>query len=253
MQQQCKRIVNGILLLNKSSGVTSNFVLQRIKKIFNAQKAGHGGCLDPLATGMLVIAFGRATKCLQYALDSNKEYIVEAKLGSQTNTGDRDGQITKTDLDFINGNKVINKNCLLELLKKFTGSIEQIPPMYSAIKKNGQPLYKLARQGVEIELAARTIQIHALNLIDISASSFVLRVSCSKGTYIRTLVEDLALSLGTYGHVSELHRTKSGHFTAADMLTLDQIEQLASSDPSFAAIDAKLLSIDSVIHKTEFS
>ncbi len=193
--------VNGILLLDKPTGMTSNGVLQVIKRLFAAKKAGHTGSLDPSATGMLPICFGEATKLCQFLLEANKNYQVTVRLGVRTATGDADGEVIATQ-PVIN----VTHERLLQVLKQFTGSIEQIPPMFSAVKINGKALYKLARRGIEIDRQPRRVTISKLDLIEFNENTFVLDVHCSKGTYIRALADDIGQALQCGGHVAALRR-----------------------------------------------
>lgn len=232
--------ISGILLLNKGAGRSSNFELQRAKSIFNARKAGHTGSLDPLASGLLPVCFGEATKVSAYLLDGDKRYQVKVRLGVVTDSGDREGsivsekpipQLSLSDVDLI--------------LKGFVGEIQQIPPMYSALKHNGQRLYKLARKGVEVEREARKVTIHELRLIDFDGESLELDVLCSKGTYIRTLAEDVGEKLGCGAHVEVLHRTEVNCFNVEEALTLNQLELLEKGGEE--ALLAALLPVDAPI------
>jgi len=206
--------------------LTSNQALQKVKRLLRAKKAGHTGSLDPAATGMLPLCFGEATKVCAYLLAADKIYRVTAKLGEATDTGDADGTINATaavpDLDLQTWEKII---------AGFKGDSLQIPPMYSALKKNGKRLYELARKGQVVERDARPITIHEISLLEQSGTRLVMRVHCSKGTYIRTLVEDIAKAAGTLAHTARLHREAVGDFRAADMLDLEGAEQLAASGP----------------------
>lgn len=219
-----RRHVDGILLLDKPPEMTSNSALQRAKRLFNAKKAGHTGSLDPIATGMLPICFGEATKFSQFLLESDKSYYVVAKLGEQTTTGDREGEIiARGDTKDITGERVEN------VMSKFLGEIEQIPPMYSAIKFQGQPLYSLARKGIEIERKARRVNIFSLTLDKLDQDYFTFRVHCSKGTYIRTLVEDIGTGLGCGAHVNKLRRLTVTPYRDALMYTLPALEVIAKT------------------------
>ncbi|MBB88097.1 MAG: tRNA pseudouridine(55) synthase TruB [Abyssibacter sp.] len=224
------RPVSGILLLDKPMGVSSNGVLQRVRHMFNAQKAGHTGSLDPLATGMLPICFGEATKLSAYLLDADKRYEVTAALGASTSTADAEGEIT--------GRAAVNPQAFAQSTSQFVGDIEQIPPMYSAVKHHGQRLYELARAGETVERKRRQVTIHSIEVIAVTESSVSLDVRCSKGTYIRTLVEDIAKAAGSLAHVASLRRTQAGPF-GGDMVTIDTIQSLSEegSDP----LDALLL------------
>lgn len=218
--------VDGVLLLNKPAGLTSNQALQRVKRLLRARKAGHTGSLDPAATGMLPLCFGEATKVCAFLLDRDKTYRVTAKLGSATDTGDADGKTTATadvpDLPRDEWDRI---------LQSFAGESLQIPPMYSALKKDGKRLYELARKGEQVERAPRPIRIDLVELLEAAGRRLVFRVSCSKGTYIRSLVEDLAAKAGTVAHTARLHREHVAGFEAADMIELPAAEALANDDP----------------------
>ena len=215
-----KRLINGIVLLNKPAGVSSNGILQKVIRAFNAKKGGHTGALDPFATGLLPICLGEATKVSGLLLDSDKRYTATLKLGEQSDTGDTEGEIIYTQ-----SVPELTADTIHTVLEQFKGEIEQIPPMYSALKHQGKPLYYYARQGIEIERPARPIRILNLQLISFTQSQIVFDVHCSKGTYVRTLGEDIAKALGTVGHLTALHRTRTGSLGAEDMLSLEQIEQ----------------------------
>ncbi len=229
--------VDGLLLLNKPSGMSSNRALQVVRRLLNARKAGHTGSLDPAATGMLPLCFGEATKVCAYLLDADKSYRVTAKLGSATDTGDVDGQEIRTkavpELSAIEWN---------EVLQGFCGESTQIPPMYSALKKDGKRLYELARKGETVEREPRPIRIDEIKLLECAGNRLVFWVSCSKGTYIRVLVEDIAHKVGTVAHTARLHRESVGDFEATNMLDMAAIEALAEqgSEP----LRAKLLPAD---------
>lgn len=229
--------VDGLLLLNKPAGITSNRALQKVKRLLQAKKAGHTGSLDPAATGMLPLCFGEATKVCAYLLEADKTYRVTARLGEATNTGDGDGEITATadvpDLD---------RAAWERILARFCGEIGQIPPMFSALKQNGKRLYELARRGEVVEREARRVRIYDISLLEISAARLVCRVKCSKGTYIRTLIEDIARAAGTVAYTARLHRETVGDFLAADMLDLPSAEQVAEAGPD--ALRARLLPTD---------
>ena len=218
--------VNGLLLLNKPAGMTSNQALQRVKLLLRAKKAGHTGALDPAATGMLPLCFGEATKICAYLLDADKTYRVTARLGEATDTGDADGAVTSTAEV-----PAMNKADWSKVLCSFLGESEQVPPMYSALKKDGKRLYELARKGETVERAARPVTIRAIDLIEVAGNRLVFRVRCSKGTYVRTLVEDIAKAAGTVAHTAKLHRETVGGFRAEDMLDLSRAEKAAESGP----------------------
>lgn len=236
-EKRRKQPVDGLLLLNKPSGLTSNRALQIVKRLLNAKKAGHTGSLDPAATGMLPLCFGEATKVCAYLLDADKIYRVTAKLGIATDTGDADGQQIAT--------AALPELCSEDwqgILDEFRGHSMQIPPMYSALKKDGKRLYELARKGQTVPRDPRPITVHDIELIEFAGSRLVFRVSCSKGTYVRTLVEDIARRGGTVAHTARLHRESVGHFKSEEMLDLATIEALA--EPGSTALEERLLTPD---------
>jgi tRNA pseudouridine55 synthase len=235
------RPVDGILLLDKALGYTSNKALQAAKRLYFAQKAGHTGSLDPLATGMLPLCFGEATKVCGFLLEADKEYTVTAKLGERSDTGDAEGDIIET-----RPVPALDDAEVAALLARFRGPIEQIPPMYSALKRDGQPLYKLARQGVEVEREPRGVTIHELECTGRSDDTLELRVRCSKGTYIRTLVEDIGERIGCGAHVTALRRTLVEPFAGQSMVSVDNLRDLAKEGGD-AAIDALLLPVDAAL------
>lgn len=232
------RKVNGILLLDKPAGITSNGALQQAKRIFFAAKAGHTGSLDPLATGVLPLCFGEATKFSQFLLEADKRYLATVRLGIRTNTGDADGEEVELreipDLEHVD-----------DVLEQFRGSITQIPPMYSALKVDGKPLYKLAREGKEIERKHREVMIYNLELVEIRNEELVLDILCSKGTYIRTLAEDIGEAIGCGAHVCELRRLQSGPFLIEETVPIEKLMELR--DESFEALDQTLLPICSAV------
>ena len=241
------RKINGIFLLNKPIGISSNQALQRVKRLFNADKAGHTGSLDPLATGMLPICFGEATKFSQFLLDSDKRYQVQGLLGIKTATADAEGAAIST------AEVNVSQSDLLAVLQNYRGNIEQIPSMYSAIKVDGQPLYKLAREGKTIERKSRPVTIYELELINFDSPYAELDVFCSKGTYIRNLIEDIGDDLGCGAHVTRLHRSQVGPYLAAGMMGFEQAEALLEGS-GMEALDATLLpSYSSVAHWPEVS
>jgi tRNA pseudouridine55 synthase len=234
------RAVNGILLLDKPAGITSNGALQTVKRMYGAAKAGHTGSLDPLATGMLPICFGEATKFSQFLLDADKSYLVTAKLGVVTDTGDADGEVLR------HSPVCVDAATITAALMEFVGEIEQIPSMFSAIKHNGQPLYKLARQGIEVERKVRRVTIHRITVLDVRADELDFEVACTKGTYVRSLVEDLGEKLGCGGHVQALRRLSAGPYPAERMLTLDQLGAMKEQG-GFEAIDEQLLPLSTSV------
>ena len=231
------RNVNGILLLDKPLGVTSNAALQQVKRLYRAAKAGHTGNLDPLATGLLPICFGEATKISSFLLDSDKRYVGTIKLGVITRTADAEGEVLETRPvgDYSEAQ-------IREVLDRFTGQIEQVPPMHSAVKVNGTPLYKLAHKGMEIERKPRTVTIYSIALLRHEGDELEIEIHCSKGTYVRTLAEEIGEALGCGGHLSALRRTASGPFTLDEAVTMEQIE--AAAEQGFEALDALLLPIE---------
>lgn len=222
--------VDGILLLNKPAGMTSNRALQRVKRKLRAKKAGHAGSLDPAATGMLPLCFGEATKVCAFLLDADKTYRVTARLGVATDTGDAEGTETESaavpDLDV---------SAWTAILDGFLGESMQVPPMYSALKQGGRRLYELARQGEVVDRPPRPIRVLEISLLELAGTRLVFRVRCSKGTYVRTLVEDIARQAGTVAHTAHLHRETVRGFEAARMVDLDAVETLAEADAGSVA------------------
>lgn len=235
-----RRPISGVLLLDKITGVSSNSALQRVKRLYQAEKAGHTGSLDPLASGLLPICLGEATKFSQYLLDADKVYEVTAKFGVRTDTFDAEGKVLAEQPAIADETK------LRAVVQTFLGEQQQLPPMYSALKKDGKPLYELARQGIEIERETRTITIFSLDIINIEWPHVSFRVHCSKGTYIRTLIDDMGLAFGCGAYVTVLRRTAAGHFSSAQMLTSDAIDAL-KNEQGLEAIDSLLLPIESLI------
>ncbi len=229
--------VDGLLLLNKPAGLTSNQALQRVRRLLNAKKAGHTGSLDPAATGMLPLCFGEATKVCAFLLDADKTYRVTARLGTATDTGDATGaEIASAEVPEL------SRDDWEVVLKGFLGESMQVPPMYSALKKDGKRLYELARQGRTVEREPRPIRVDTIDLMEAAGNRLVFRVRCSKGTYIRTLVEDIAARAGTVAHTARLHRETVGAFRSDDMLDLDAAEALAAEAPG--ALRQRLLAPD---------
>ena len=214
--------INGILLVNKPYGLTSNAVLQQVKRLYRAKKAGHTGSLDPMATGMLPMCFGEATKFCQYLLDADKCYEVTGLLGVKTSTADAMGEVIARTEAFS-----VSEAELQVVLLQFLGSIKQTPSMFSALKHQGTPLYKYARAGIDIPREARPITIHSLKLNHFDGQQFSLTVTCSKGTYIRNLIEDIGEQLGIGAHVTRLHRTYTTGFADEPMLTIDNLQSMS--------------------------
>ena len=236
------RDIHGVFLLDKPQGMSSNDIMQKVKRIFQANKAGHTGALDPLATGMLPICLGEATKFSQFLLDADKRYLVTATLGERTDTSDAEGQIVETrDVN-------VKTSEILTALERFRGSILQVPTMFSALKHNGKPLYEYARQGITVEREARPITIFELNFIEYNAPYLTLEVHCSKGTYIRTLVDDLGEVLGCGAHVTMLRRTAVADYPTEKMLDWNTLQALAEPQ-DLSLLDALLLPIDTAVAK----
>ena len=240
MSKASKRDLHGIVLLDKPEGLSSNAAMQRVKRLFGARKAGHGGSLDPLATGLLPVCFGRATRVAAYLLDAAKGYETDCELGTKTSTGDKEGEVTSR-----RPVPELSEADIREALRALTGNIKQIPPMYSALKHQGKRLYQLARSGVEVERPPREVTIHEFELIGRDKHTLTLKVRCSKGTYIRTLVEDLGEILGCGAHVARLRRTLVEPFAVDRMCTFEQLEQAREAGDT--ALDAYLLPADSAL------
>lgn len=234
-KRQRGRAINGILLLDKPVGISSNQALQQVKRLFDARKAGHTGNLDPLATGLLPLCLGEATKVSTFLLDADKRYQGTIKLGVRTRTGDAEGEVLETCTPGPYSLEQVH-----DVLARFCGRIEQIPPMHSAIKHKGQPLYKLAHQGLEVERAPRQVTIHELKLLHHEGDELEIEVHCSKGTYIRTLAEDIGTALGCGAHLSQLRRTAVGPFSETGMVGLEELKQVLLEQGQ-AGLDALLI------------
>jgi tRNA pseudouridine55 synthase len=228
-----RRAVHGVLLLDKPLGLSSNDALQKAKRLYRAEKAGHTGTLDPLATGLLPLCFGAATKFSQVSLDADKAYRATLKLGVKTSTGDAEGEVLQQRE--VN----VSREQVEAACRRFTGSIDQVPPMHSAIKRDGKALYEYARAGLEVEREARHVTIHSIAIIDWQHDQLTIDVRCSKGTYIRTLAEDIGEALGCGAHLSALRRTGSGPLTLDTACTLEQLAAMNEAER-----DAKLLQAD---------
>jgi len=229
-------MIDGALLVDKPLGVTSNFALQRVKRLLAAKKAGHAGTLDPLASGLLIALFGEATKFAGLLLDSDKEYLATLKLGETTATGDAEGEILKSSPVQVSTGE------LREVLKRFQGEIDQVPPMHSALKRDGVPLYKLARRGESVERKPRRVRILELEILDFQKPVLNIRVRSSKGTYVRTLAEDIGAALGCGAHLAGLRRTASGRFRVDDAIAVDALEGMAPPERQ-----ARLLGLDALL------
>lgn len=230
------RDVNGIIILDKAIGLSSNGALQQLRHEYQARKAGHCGSLDPLASGVLPVCLGEATKFSSYLLGASKSYLAHCRLGQVTTTGDAEG-------DIVAGASVdVDAAIIAPVLAQFVGVIEQVPPMYSALKHEGKRLYQLAREGREVERAPRPVEIYALEMLSFDGETLVIEVSCSKGTYIRTLAEDIGMQLGCGAHLSALRRSRVDIFDEADAITIEQLQDLREHG-GLAAIDARLLPV----------
>ena len=234
-----RRDVDGIVLLDKPEGLSSNAALQRVRRAYQARKAGHTGSLDPLASGLLPICLGQATKTSGLLLDADKTYLFRVALGTSTTTGDREGEVVETAPV-----PSLDESELRRRVATLAGDSMQVPPMYSALKHEGRRLYRLARQGVEVERQPRPVRIHRLDLLEIGSGWLDFEVSCSKGTYVRSLAEDIARACGSVGHVALLRRTALGPFTGARMHTLEEIEQAAGTG---SALESMLLPVDGAL------
>ena len=238
MSKIVRRHIDGVFLLNKPLNISSNAALQKVRWLYRAHKAGHTGALDPLATGLLPICLGEATKFSHYLLDADKRYQTTIQLGTATSTGDVEGEVVESQAV-----PLLTEDSISKILKQFEGKTTQIPPMYSALKKDGRPLYELARQGIEIERPARPVRISQIKLLSFTEQSISLDVTCSKGTYIRVLGEDIAKAMGTVGHLTKLHRIQTGHFQLDEHMTIEYLESLDEVAreqlllPSYAAVE----------------
>lgn len=231
-----KRKIDGVLLLDKPEGITSNLALQKARRLYNADKAGHTGTLDPFATGLLPLCLGEATKFSQFLLDADKVYLAEVRLGVRTTTADPEGEVIETRP------VAVAEADVAAVLPAFLGEIMQVPPMHSAIKRDGRPLYELARQGIEIERQPRRVVVHAIELLGLAGDRLTLRVHCGKGLYVRTLAEDIGAALGCGAHLAALRREEVGPFAIGDAVTLAELEALAPEER-----DRRLLPPDCLI------
>lgn len=227
------RLLDGVLLLDKPAGLSSNHALQRARRALDARKAGHTGTLDPFATGLLVCCFGRATKLSGLLLEADKAYEATLQLGVETDSGDLTGEPVATATDFA-----ITPEQVYAILPQFTGAIQQIPPMYSALKRDGKPLYEYARQGIELERPPRDVTIHQLEVLALSPTEIRIFVRCSKGTYIRTLAQDIGRALGCYAHLTALRRTQVGPFSIDHAVELETLQNHSHGDSLLLALDS---------------
>lgn len=241
-KKSLKREIDGVFLLDKPLGFSSNQALKKIQWLFNAKKAGHTGTLDPMATGLLPICLGEATKFSHRLLDAHKSYIATIQLGITTSTGDQEGEVISEK------EVVLNEAQLKDTLKKFIGDTTQIPPMYSALKFEGKPLYEYAREGIEIERKSRQIKIFDIKLINIEKSIITIEVLCSKGTYIRTLAEDIGQTMGCGAYLKGLERTQTGNFQLSEALSIEALEAMpmASREKALMPIDVLLEELSSI-------
>jgi tRNA pseudouridine55 synthase len=233
-----RRAVHGVLLLDKPLGLSSNDALQKAKRLYRAEKAGHTGTLDPLATGLLPLCFGAATKFSQVSLDADKRYLATLKLGVTTTTADAEGDVIETrDVS-------VDRVQMQAACERFTGPIRQVPPMHSALKRDGKALYEYARAGIEVEREARAVTIHAIDIVGGENDTWTLDVRCSKGTYVRTLAEDIGAALGCGAHLAALRRTGSGALSLDGALTLEQLGAMTEEERDAALMDADALLAD---------
>ncbi len=224
LNEQANTLTTGVLCIDKPSGITSHDVVSAVRKLSHQRRVGHAGTLDPMATGVLLVCLGRATRISEYLVEGTKAYRAWVRFGQETNTWDADGEVTETLPVPALTMADIETAC-----RAFEGEIDQVPPMFSAIKLGGQPLYKLARQGVEVERTLRRVQIHELDIVSWDSPILVLDVVCSKGTYIRSLAHDLGRALGTASHLAKLVRTRVGAFTLEQAIPLDQLQQASQA------------------------
>ena len=233
-----RRAIHGVLLLDKPLGLSSNDALQKVRRLYRAEKAGHTGTLDPLATGLLPLCFGAATKFSQVSLDADKRYVATLKLGITTSTGDAEGEVLQRR------SVAVSTNELQAVCARFVGEIEQTPPMHSALKHAGRALYEYAREGIEVERASRCVMLHEIRLMGGAGDEWTIEVRCSKGTYIRTLAQDLGEALGCGAHLSALRRIGSGPLTLAAARTLDELSAMSDGERDTALLDADTLLAD---------
>ena len=231
-----KRHISGLLLLDKPAGYSSNHALQKVKRLFRADKAGHTGTLDPLATGLLLICLGEATKFSSYGLEGDKRYFATVKLGVTTTTGDTEGEIRSSK------EVALSQSDIDSVLAKFRGKIHQVPPIYSALKVASKPMYEYARKGIDVERKSREVEIKRLDCVSFSGDELIIDVTCSKGTYIRTLGEDIGAALGCGAHLIALRRTESSALTIKQAISLEQLDTLTEIER-----DAKLLPNDTLL------
>ncbi|MEX2469513.1 MAG: tRNA pseudouridine(55) synthase TruB [Pseudohongiellaceae bacterium] len=235
------RDIDGIVVLDKATGVSSNAALQDVKRLYEANKAGHTGSLDPLATGVLPLCLGEATKVSQFLLDADKQYRARIKLGVRTDSGDSEGRVLAEQ-----DNVLLEREDIEKALKAFEGEIEQLPPMYSALKKDGVPLYKLARAGKTVERELRRVMIHRIELTAFIDDEVELEIDCSKGTYVRTIADDLGQALGCGGHIVALRRTRAGDFSEDDCIKIETL-RTEKEQNGLEEIDQHLIAMDRAV------
>lgn len=223
------RLLDGLFLLDKPTGMSSNHALQRARRLYDARKAGHTGTLDPFATGLLICCFGRATKLSTALLEADKTYIATLQFGQETSTGDLQGEVIE-QCSPTQVQAALKSQAVHEVLSQFTGAVEQLPPMFSALKKEGRPLYEYARQGVEVERKTRVVQIYQLTPLYLHGQTLGLEVHCSKGTYVRTLAQDIGRMLGCYAHLTALRRTRIGAFAIDGAYGLRTLQHAKHND-----------------------
>lgn len=237
------RPVDGLLLLDKPAGMSSNAALQRVRRHYRAEKAGHTGSLDPLATGLLPVCFGEATKVAGLLLGARKAYETEARLGIVTDTDDADGEVLRQ-----REVPLLDAHAVERVLKRYVGRIRQRPPVYSALKQGGEPLYAKARRGERVEVPEREVEVHALELLSVTGASLRLRITCGPGTYVRSLVRDIGEDLGCGAHVVALRRLWAEPFRSPRMYTLEEIEAIdQASEPGLAALDSLLMPVEAAL------
>lgn len=237
------RPVDGLLLLDKPAGMSSNVALQRVRRHYRAEKAGHTGSLDPLATGLLPVCFGEATKVAGLLLGARKAYETEARLGIVTDTDDADGEVLRQ-----REVPLLDAHAVERVLKRYVGRIRQRPPVYSALKQGGEPLYAKARRGERVEVPEREVEVHALELLSVTGASLRLRITCGPGTYVRSLVRDIGEDLGCGAHVVALRRLWAEPFRSPRMYTLEEIEAIdQASEPGLAALDSLLMPVEAAL------
>jgi len=234
MARRRGRVLDGVLLLDKPEGLSSNHALQRARRTLDAQKAGHTGTLDPFATGLLICCLGRATKMCGAMLNADKTYLATLVFGEETDTGDLTGHVVARAPEGFGG---VNEAALRDALGAFEGEIQQIPPMYSALKRDGKPLYEYARAGITLEREPRTVTIRRITLRSFSSRQADILVSCSKGTYIRTLAQDIGRALGCGAHLSALRRTQAGPFSLDRAVTLDQLQAMPEPERALLSLN----------------